>query len=81
MATATTKKLSGTYTMKNTTKILKNIRKDITVESYTIFMGVKIYNHKDVNSHKLINKCNVILIKIPTKVFMTLYKRMQRCVY
>lgn len=54
-ATATTKTLSGTYTMKNTTKILKNIRKDITVESYTIFIGVKVYNHKDVNSHTLIN--------------------------
>lgn len=67
--------------MKDTAKIPKNIRKDTTVESYTIFMGVKIYNHKDVNAHKLINKHNVILNKIPIKVFMTLYKRIQGCAY
>lgn len=50
------------------------------MESYTIFMDVKTYNHKDVNSHKLINKCNLILIKIPTSFFMTLYKRMKGCI-
>lgn len=38
-------------------------------------MDVQIYGHKDVKSYKLINKCNVIL-KIPTKFFMTLYKKM-----
>lgn len=80
-AAVTTKKLSGNYTMKDTAEILKNIRKGTAVESCMIFMGVKIYNHKDVNAHKLINKHNVILNKIPTKVFMTLYKRIQGCAY
>lgn len=42
-------------------------------------MDVQIYDHKDVKSYKLLNKCNVILIKIPTKLFMTLYNKMQRC--
>lgn len=38
-------------------------------------MDVQIYDHKDVKSYKLINKCNVILIKIPTKLLMTLDKK------
>lgn len=32
-----------------------------------------------MSSYKLLNKCNVIVIKIPTKLFMTLYNKMQRC--
>lgn len=79
MTTATTTKLSGTSVVN---KIYKNAegyfkKRHKEMPSYTIFMDVPIYDHKDVKSYKLINKCNPIF-RIPTKFFMTLYKKMQR---
>ena len=44
------------------------------MQSYTIFMDVQLYGHKDVKCFKSINKCNAILLKIPAKLFMTFYK-------